>query len=158
GHLTLRIEATVEVAGRRFDSPPQTVEYGYYGESPGQRSEAKFVGSEQLTIDGRQVPCEIRQVVATSSQQNQVTRMYLSNDVEPFGRKRETKVVKDNGVEDSDQQTQVEVIALDMPYRVLHDIKSAAYERTIQQTPRGTNITLDVTCVDVPGGIVARTS
>jgi len=158
GHLTLRIEATVEVAGRRFDSPPQTVEYGYYGESPGQRSEAKFVGSEQLTIDGRQVPCEIRQVVATSSQQKQVTRMYLSNDVEPFVLKRETKVVKDNGVEDSDQQTQVEVIALDMPYRVLHDIKSAAYERTIQQTPRGTNITLDVTCVDVPGGIVARTS
>jgi hypothetical protein len=158
GRLTLRIEATVEVAGRRFESPPQTVEYGYYGEPPGQRSEAKFVGSEQLTIDGRQVPCEIRQVVATSADQKQVTRMYLSNDVEPFVLKRETTTVKQDGKTDSNQSTQVEVIALDMPYRVLRDIKSASYERTIQETPRGTNITLDVTCVDVPGGIVARTS
>jgi len=158
GRLTLRIEATVEVAGRRFESPPQTVEYGYYGEPPGQRSEAKFVGSEQLTIDGRQVSCEIRQVVATSADQKQVTRMYLSSDVEPFVLKRETTMVKDGGRTDSNQSTEVEVIALDMPYRVLRDTKSAAYERTIQQTPRGTNITLDVTCVDVPGGIVARTS
>jgi hypothetical protein len=158
GRLALRIEATVDVAGRRFESPPQTVEYGYYGEPPGQKPEAKFVGSEQLTIDGRQVPCEIRQVVATTAGQKQVTRMYLSNDVEPFVLKRETTLLKTVGKSDPDQETQVEVIALDMPYRVLHDIKSAAYERTIQQTPRGTNITLDVTCVDVPGGIVARTS
>jgi len=158
GRLTLRIEATVSVAGRRFESPPQTVEYGYYGETPGQRSETKFIGSEQLTIDGRPVQCEVRQVVATSSQQQQVTRMYLSSDVEPFVMKRETTLVAGDGKAESDQQTQAEVIALDMPYRVLHDIKPAAYERTIQQTPRGTNITLDVTCVDVPGGIVARTS
>jgi hypothetical protein len=157
GRLALRIEATVEVAGRRFDSPPQTVEYGYYGEAPSQRSETKFIGSEPLTIDGRQVQCEVRQVVATSADQKQVTRMYLSNDVEPFVLKRETTLLKTAGKSDSDQETQVEVIALDMPYRVLRDIKSAAYERTVQETPRGTNITLDVTCVDVPGGIVART-
>src|SRR5262249_47578798 len=30
GRLTLRIEATVNVAGRRFESPQQIVEYGYY--------------------------------------------------------------------------------------------------------------------------------
>jgi len=158
GRLALRIEATVDVGGRRFESPPQTVEYGYYGEPPGQKSEAKFVGSEQLTIDGRQVPCEIRQVVATTADQKQVTRMYLSNDVEPFVLKRETTLLKVAGKSETDQETQVEVIALDMPYRVLRDIKPAAYERTIQQSPRGTNITLDVTCVDVPGAIVARTS
>ena len=158
GRLALRIEATVDVAGRRFESPPQTVEYGYYGEAPSQRSETKFIGSEPLTIDGRQVQCEVRQVVATSADQKQVTRMYLSNDVEPFVLKRETTLLKTAGKSDSDQETQVEVIALDMPYRVLRDIKSAAYERTVQKTPRGTNITLDVTCVDVPGGIVARTS
>jgi hypothetical protein len=37
-------------------------------------------------------------------------------------------------------------------------MKSTAYERTIQRTSKGANVTLDVICVDVPGGIVARTS
>src|SRR5262249_48161209 len=93
--LTLRIEATIEVAGKRFESPPQVVEYGYYGESPNDKAETKSLGSEQLTVDGRQVPCQIRQVVASSGQQQLVTKMYLSNDVEPFVLKRETKVTSE---------------------------------------------------------------
>jgi hypothetical protein len=65
-----------------------------------------------------------------------------------------------NAKSSADQQTtaETEVIGLDMPYSVLHDMKLAAYERTIQKNQRGTNITFDVVCVDVPGGIVARTS
>ena len=50
------------------------------------------------------------------------------------------------------------MIGLDLPYHVLHGIKPAALERTIQQTSKGTNISLDVTCLDIPGGIVARAS
>lgn len=156
--LTLRIEATVEVAGKRFENPPQVVEYGYYGESPSDRAVTKSLGSEQLTVDGQQVPCQIRQVVATSGQQQEVTKMYLSDDVEPFVLKRETSVSKDDGKTPGDLQTEVEVIALDMPYRVLRETKSTAYERTIQKTPRGANVTLDVISVEVPGGIVARTT
>ena len=50
------------------------------------------------------------------------------------------------------------MIGLDLPYHVLHGIKPAAFERTIQRTSKGTNISLDVTCLDVPGGTVARAS
>jgi hypothetical protein len=157
--LTLRIDATVEVAGKRFDSQTQTVEYGYYGETPSERPEAKNLGATQVTIEGREVPCQLRQVVATGAQQKQVVRMYLSDDVEPFVLKRETTTMQ-NAKSSADQQTtaETEVIGLDMPYSVLHDMKLAAYERTIQKNQRGTNITFDVVCVDVPGGIVARTS
>ncbi len=156
--LALRIEATVEVAGKRFESPPQVVEYGYYGESPNDRSETKSLGSEQLTIDGRRVPCQVQQVVATSGQQQQVTKMYLSSDVEPFVLKRETTVIQEDGKTGSDFKTEAEVTAVDRPYYLLHENKRVAFERTIQRTSRGTNITFDWTCADVPGGIVARTS
>jgi hypothetical protein len=84
--------------------------------------------------------------------------MFLSDAVEPYVLKRETAVFKSDGSTLEDPQTTAEVIALDMPYKVLHEIKSTAYERTIQRSTRGTNVTFDVTCVDVPGGIVARTS
>ncbi len=156
--LTLRIEATVEVGGRRFESPPQTVDYGYYGESATEPTELKSLGSEPLTVDGRQVPCRIEQVVATEGRQKQVTQLFLSDDVEPYVLKRETRFFTADGKSLDNPQTTVEVIALDMPYNVLNEVKSTAYERTIQRGPRGANITLDVTSVDVPGGIVARTS
>jgi hypothetical protein len=156
--LTLKIEASVEVAGKRFQSPPQYIDYGYDGELPGQHSEAKNVGSEGLTIDGEQVSCQIRQVVATVGQQQQITKLYLSDDVEPFVLKRDTTVVKNGTAVPGEPQTTAEVIAVDVPYKVLHDVKSAAYERTTQKSSRGTNISLDILCVDVPGGVVARTS
>jgi hypothetical protein len=156
--LTLRIDATVNVAGKRFDCQPQVVEYGYYGESANETTETKAMGSEPLTIDGRQVPCRIEQVVASTGQQRQVTQMFLSDAQEPFVLKRVTAVFKKDNETLEDPQTTAEVIALDMPYNVLHEVKSTAFERTIQKSARGTNVTLDVTCVDVPGGIVARTS
>jgi hypothetical protein len=159
-HLTLRIEATVEVAGKRFESQTQTVEYGYYGEAPNELPEAKNLGATQLTIEGSQVPCQLRLVVASGAQEKQVIRMYLSDDVEPFVLKRETTKVLSNSRSKTDEQStaETEVISVDVPYKVLHDVKSAAYERTIQKNLRGTNITFDVVCVDVPGGIVARTT
>ena len=87
--------------------------------------------------------------------------LYLSDDVEPFVLKRETTKLADDAKDATTttrQSSTAEVIALDMPYKVLRDVKPAAFERTIQHTARGTNVTLDVTCMDVPGGIVARTS
>jgi hypothetical protein len=159
--VTLRIEAMVNVAGKRFAIQPQVVEYGYYGESPNEPTDLKTLGSESLMVDGRQVPCRIEQVVASAGQQKQVTQMFLSDAVEPFVLKRETALFKKDGTGENtleDPQTTTEVIALDVPYKVLQEIKSTAYERTIQRSTRGTNVTLDVTSVDVPGGIVARTS
>lgn len=156
--LALRIDATVDVAGKRFESQPKTIECGYYGESAADPAEPKSLGTEMLTIEGRRVPCQIRQVVTVSGQQRQLIRLFLSDDVEPFVLKRETIQLKDDGHSPSDQKTTAEVIGLDLPYYVLHGIKAAAFERTIQQTAKGTSISLDVTCLDVPGGIVARAS
>jgi hypothetical protein len=159
--IALRIEATVDVAGKHFECPPQTVEYGYYGESPDEHAELKMLGSEPLTVDGRQVFCRIQQVVASIGREKQITQMFLSDAVEPYVLKRQTAFLRrdaDGEPAADEPQTTTEVIALDVPYRVLHDVKSTAYERTIQRSPRGTNVTLDVTSVDVPGGIVARTS
>lgn len=156
--LALRIDATVDVAGKRFESQPKTIECGYYGESTTDLAEPKLLGTEMVTIEGRRVPCQIRQVVTGTGQQKQLVRLFLSDDVEPFVLKRETIALKDDGSSPSDQKTTAEVIGLDLPYHVLHGIKPAAFERTIQHTSKGTNVSLDVTCFDVPGAIVARAS
>ncbi len=156
--LALRIEVNVDTAGKRFEGQPQTVECGYYGEAANDSGEVRQVGTDRLVIDGRVVPCQVCQLVSNAGQQRQVTRLYLSDDVEPYVLKRETTVYKDDGKTPAAPQTTAEVIGLDLPYHILHGMKPVAFERTIQQTPKGANVSLDVTSVDVPGGIVARAS
>jgi len=143
--LTLRIEATVEVAGKRFQSQPQVVEYGYYGEAPNEPTDLKTIGTAQVTIGDRQCNCQVQQVVANVGAQKQITKLFVSDDFEPYILRRDTTVVTSDNKVDAKQQTTAEVVGLDRPYKVLHDVKPTAYERTIQHTPRGTNFTDDVT-------------
>ena len=43
-------------------------------------------------------------------------------------------------------------------FNQLSNIKTAAFIRTVQQHAKGTTVTLEVYCPDVPGGVVANTS
>lgn len=154
--LSLKIEATVDVGGKRFESQSRVVEHGFFSEQPSDGAEMKLLGSTFVTVDGRQLPCQVRQVTSRNSGGGeQVTKLYLSESVEPFVLKRETSTVE-KGVRAADHSTSTaEVFALDR-YRVHRELKSVAWERTIQRSTKGSNVTLDVTCVEVPGGIVAR--
>lgn len=156
--IRLKIDVNVEVDGKRFAGQSRVIEHGFFCEQPSDASEMKLLGAAQITIDGQRLPCQVRQVVAHSGGQQLITKLYLSESIEPFVLKRETSTVEANGHTADNASTTAEVIALEMPYRVQREMKTAAYERTIQRTPKGTSVTLDVTCVDVPGGIVARTS
>jgi hypothetical protein len=156
--IRLKIDLSVEVGGKRFAGESRVIEHGFFCERPSDASELKLLGAAQITIDGQRLPCQVRQVVAHSGGQQLVTKLYLSESIEPFVLKREVSTVESNGHPVDNTSTTAEVIALDMPYRVQREMKTAAFERTIQRTPKGTNVTLDVTCVDIPGGIVARTS
>src|SRR5215510_1131436 len=59
---TLRSDITVEIAGRRIAMTPQTIKNGYYGEPAGRPIAIKQLGEAPVTIDGRAIPCEVRQV------------------------------------------------------------------------------------------------
>jgi hypothetical protein len=157
--LKLKIEANVDVGGKRFGGDGRTIEYGFFSEQPSEPSEMKLLGAAHVTIGGERLPCQVRQVTARSGNGGQhVTKLYLSETVEPFVLKRETSVIAADGKPAVNSTSTVEVIALDMPVRAGRETKTAAMERTIQRTPSGTHEMIDWTCVDIPGGIVSRTS
>jgi hypothetical protein len=56
------------------------------------------------------------------------------------------------------RQTQIEVVAVEMPQKVLAETRTAAYVRTIEKYPQGSTVTMEMVCSDVPGGIVAHAS
>ena len=55
-------------------------------------------------------------------------------------------------------ETLSEVVALDMPQRVLSEIKNVACIKTVQKTPKGSVTTLAMSSPDVPGGVVYQTT
>ena len=153
-NYTLRIDTTVEVAGRRFASVPQLVKHGYYGESPGQPVSVKDLGESQLALDGRLVACELRQAVIESDGVKRVSKIHYSSTVPPYQLRRETTA--EDVSDEKKTTTLVEIVSLDLPQRVVGEIKKASYVKTTHKQGAGTKVTLEVQCDDVPGGVVSH--
>lgn len=151
---SLRIESTVEVAGKRFASQPQVVKHGYYGEPAGQSVTVKKQGAADLSIDGRTVPSEIREATFEVEGVRRTSTIHYSDKVSPYQLRRETTI--DGGPEEQRSTTLVETVALDMPQKVLGQLRTAAYLKTVRRSPQGTKVTVEVHCDDVPGGVVSH--
>lgn len=151
---TLHTDATVDVASRRITAAPQTARYGYYGETPGRLVTAKQTGEATLTIDGRAIACEVRQLVLNGDGGKLVSTIHYSDQFSPFVLRRETAM--EGVAEEKRNSSLVEVIALDLPQRVRGELKQASYVKTTQKLPHGSKVTLEVHCDEVPGGVVAH--
>ncbi len=154
---TLEVDVTVEVAGKRFLVQPQIIHQGFSGETNGQRAELRPVHMASVVIDGREIPTEVRESVVNGDECRRVNTVYYSDSVEPYVLKRETTCTDANG-ETTTSQTQVDVLALDMPVRLLNETMTSSHVKTVQKTAKGTAITLEVCCMDVPGGVVYHTA
>jgi hypothetical protein len=130
---------------------------GYNGESNGNHVTTRKVGTEVFDLGGVKTPCEVLETTIEGSGTKVVSTAFFSEHVAPFVLRRETKSLGGNP-EQVRQQTTVEVLATDLPYRVLTETKSVAYIRTLHRHLKGTTYTLEVYCPEVPGGVVAHSS
>lgn len=153
---TLRIDTTVEVAGKRFSSQPQTVKHGYHGETAGQAVSIRKTGDAELSIDGRAIPCEVRQSVIEADGVKRISTIHYASQVPPYQLRRETTT--EGGPEEQRATMLVEVIALGLPERVIDEVRTAAYVKTTRRQAQGTKVTMEVHCEDVPGGVVGHSA
>jgi hypothetical protein len=150
---TLQSDITVEVAGRRIAMTPQTARHGYYGEPAGRQVAVKLLGEAPVKIDGREIPCEVRQVAVDTDAGKLTSTLYYTSTTAPFVLRRESSL---QAAENKRNSSLVEVIALDLPQRVRGEIKPCMYVKTTQNLPQGKRVTLEVQCDDVPGGVVSH--
>ena len=92
-----------------------------------------------------------------TGKQKIVNKFFETGAQAPYLLRRETHFT-DAANPTADHEETSEVIAVDKPYRVQSEIRPVSFERVVQKDSLGTTITVDVTSVDVPGGIVNRTS
>jgi hypothetical protein len=155
--VTLDVEMGLEVAGRQFDAQPQCLRQGLYGEAAASDLKVKTPKPAQVTIEDRKILCRVQQVEFSGPNSKTTVNIYYSDTVAPYLLKRDSVTTDAEGKEVLNE-TSLDVIALEMPYRVLSDIKTTAYIKTVQKHPKGMITTLAVTSPDVPGGVVSHTS
>lgn len=152
---TLQTEVTVEVASRWITSLPQVTRHGFYGETPPQAVSVRRLPDAPLTIDGRTVNCQVRQVVLASEGGKLIHTLHLAEQVAPFVLRRESTLENGQG-EEKRRTALIEVVALDLPFRIGGELRSASLIKTTQFLPRGTKTTFEIHCLDVPGGVAAH--
>jgi hypothetical protein len=155
--VVLDVEVVLEIAGKRLDAAPQTVRQGFHGEPIEQQVHVKNLGAGHVLVEGRKIPCQVEQVEVIGSSNKIVTKTYWSPTVAPFVLRRESVTTDLQGTTVLSQST-VDVVALDMPCKVLAEMKSTSHVKTVVTHPKGTTTTLSVVSVDIPGGVVCHTS
>lgn len=153
----LQVEVTVEVAGKRFVAQPRQVRVNHDGRTNGAGTEFRKVGEATLELGGHAIRCAILESTTNDGDRRVVSRLHYSETVPPYILRREMMSVSDDGKQVFDQILE-EALAVQMPQKVLTELQSGAHMRTIQKQPNATTFTLEVVCLDIPGGLVAHTS
>lgn len=153
--VALLVEVSVEVAGKQFDAEPQEVRQDFSGEAVNDKATITDQGTAELNIQGRKIPCKIRQIETEDASGKTVTRIYYSETVAPYVLKRQSKTTDAEGKVES--ETTVDVIALEVPANIFRNrIGPAAHLKAVHKHAKGTTTTLAVVSMDVPGGVVCH--
>jgi hypothetical protein len=154
---TLTGEVCVEVAGKRFTPQTRTVTFGYNGEANGQRATFKRLGDAELEVGERKVPCVLLEAAFDGGEKKVLSKIHYANTLAPFVLRRETHTTA--AASKAESLTTVSVLATEMPHEVRGEIKSTALVRTVESRDGKVSMyTVEVVCVDVPGGVVAHAS
>lgn len=155
--ITLEVATTVEVAGKRFEAEPQTLDQGYWGQMESHTFRPGNASPTRITVGEQSIPCQVQEITILGPGTRTVSKVYLSEAVKPHVLKRENVTTTLDGTETLGETT-IEVIALDLPFRVLSEIQSTAHVRSVNRHPKGIVFTLAVTSDKVPGGVVSHWS
>jgi hypothetical protein len=155
--ITLKIEGTVDLAGKQVESGPQVVTQGWHGESTDRTATVTDLGDDTVTISGNRLPCRVEQTETQSPGGRIVTKTWYSDRVSPYVLRRES-TNHDPASGEAVSQTKVEVVALSRSLRVLRRHRQAAELRVTNTHAGGMTRTTLWSSLEVPGGVVAHES
>jgi hypothetical protein len=156
--VTLEIQACMEVAGKRFESEPQTVKQGFHGEPLGSTVKLDEPADAEVVIEGRKIPCKLQRLESVAPKGKTDTLIYYSLATAPCVLKRDTVVTTDPEGKNELSKTVVEVTALNMPVEVQGEIKNGMLVRTVHKNATGTVTTVAEVVPEVPGGVIRNSS
>ena len=156
-NVKVRIESTVEVGGKKFTAPVQTVVQGSHGEIVGRQLGVEDLGRQATPIDGQPVECVVRKYVIADQLDQKTVKVFYSPDVAPYVLRREVQVTGRRGRRVA-RRSSAQVVAVGMPHRLLSETVTTSHTKTVDEYDKGSKITLAVHAQEVPGEVVAFSS
>jgi len=157
GTLVLRVEAVLEVSGKRFEASPTQSRQGLHGETPGEKVTVSPLAEGEVEIEGRKIPCKIVQVQIDSPKGRSLIKTWYSRSVPPYVLRRQMRTWDPDG-KTLGSETEMKVVALNVRCPEL-PLGSQAAEVLVTTThPKGKTVTKAITSPDIPGGIVCHTA
>ena len=154
--LTFRVQASLEVGGKKIDGPAQEMRQGHHGERPEASTPiTSIVGQEEIQVQGRKYSCRIEQTDVTVDGKQTTTKVWNSPDAAPFELRRLTTTVDTASGKVLDE-TLVEVVSLSLQRRILARSRPTAEVRIVHRHARGRTQAQAVNCPEIPGGIVSQ--
>lgn len=155
--VTLQVDVAVEVAGKKFASAPQVIKQGFGGEQEGQPVVVRKVGDGTVEIEGQKIPAEVRQMVLQGNGTRRIRTIHYCAEVAPHIL-REVYEGGDSEGKVKSYETEVEVVALEMPLRHDNQLISASLRKVTHKAATGAvTTTLEQYSEEVPGGVVGNT-
>jgi hypothetical protein len=155
--VTLRVEAVVEIAGKRLPAEPRTVRQSLRGDWSDGRATIRNGGLAQVTIEGKPILCRVEEAEIITPSSTTVTRTFYSRFVAPYILKRESKTTSPDG-KNTIEETSFRVLSLDRPCKVVPHVRRAAWVEAVSTTPNGSTVTRAFTAIEIPGGVVCHTA
>jgi hypothetical protein len=156
----LKIETTADFGGRRLTYPAQVNSHSYWGELNKPLNSAQKVPAAEIELNGKKVACEVRQAVVEQGMERRQSIVHYTPGQFPYVLKRETTVTPLPAAPEGTppSTTTVEVIAANLPQRVLGVLRSVAFVRTIHENGKGSSTTMEIHSADIPGGVVSHSA
>lgn len=153
--LTLRVQSSLEVGGKKLDGEPQELKQGHNGDTPeATAAPVKLVAHETIVIQGQKYDCRVDQTEQVVGAKRTITKIWNSADAAPFELRRLTSVVDSAG--NVIEETLMEVVSLSRQRRILARTRPTAEVRIVYRHARGRTQAQGVNCPEVPGGIVSQ--
>jgi len=153
--LTLQVQASLEVGGKKLDTAPQELRQGVHGETPdiAQTSELE---PEELRIDGQTYRCEVHRAETEVDGRRTVTKSWIAPQSTPLVLRRLTTTTE-TATGRLIGETIHEVLSISRQ-RVMARSRQVAELRIVQRHPRGQTTSTALSCPEIPGGLVSQTS
>jgi len=152
--VKLKVKVTVNVGGKKFEAPEQSIVEGIHGEPEGKKQVTKVLGPEVAEIDGRKILCQVHEFEITDPEEKRVVKLFHSPDVAPHVLRRETVTTKLKGTR-STHRTTTSVVQIEGKKEVLNEEHPTSVVETVRKNSKGTTVTESIHSGKIPGGLVA---
>ncbi len=146
----IKTESSIEVAGQKYVPAPKTTTRDYFGVP--KAAPLKKVRLTDFILNGLKTKCELHEVAVVTDNSKRVTSFHIPLNGSGLVLRQNTLATSKDGTQLF--QIDVDVLAQNMPLKVMADTMPCAYVRTVQVTADKKIVTMEAYSQAVPGGVV----